>query len=95
MEEDKYNKIISICQLEPDLKILKNGDETIIGEKGINLSGGQKMRLTIARAIYNEADIYIFDEPLNALDSYVGMNLFKEVFCNYLENKTLTIFNYV
>ena len=91
LEEDKYNKIISICQLEPDLKILKNGDETIIGEKGINLSGGQKMRLTIARAIYNEADIYIFDDPLNALDSYVGMNLFKEVFCNYLENKTVII----
>ena len=91
MKEDKYNKIISLCQLEPDLKLLKNGDKTDISEKGINLSGGQKMRLAIARAIYDEADIYIFDDPLSALDSYVGMNLFKEVFCNFLKNKTLII----
>ena len=90
-DEDKYNKIISICQLEPDLKLLKNGDKTDISEKGINLSGGQKMRLAIARAIYNEADIFIFDDPLNALDSYVGMNVFKEVFTNYLKNKTVII----
>ena len=91
MDEDKYNKIISICQLEPDLKIIKGGNNAEIGEKGINLSGGQKIRLTIARAVYNEAEIYIFDDPLSALDAYVGMNLFKEVFCNYLQNKTVII----
>ena len=91
MDEDKYNKIISICQLEPDLKIINGGNNAEIGEKGINLSGGQKIRLTIARAVYNEADIYIFDDPLSALDAYVGMNLFKEVFCNYLQNKTVII----
>ena len=91
IDEDKYNKIISICQLEPDLKIIKEGDKAEIGEKGINLSGGQKMRLSIARAIYSEADIYIFDDPLSALDAYVGMNLFNEVFCEYLEKKTVII----
>ena len=91
MDEYKYNKIISICQLEPDLKIITGGDRAEIGEKGINLSGGQKMRLAIARAIYNEAEIYIFDDPLSALDAYVGMNLFKEVFCDYLKNKTVII----
>ena len=91
MNEVKYNKVISICQLEPDLKLLKNGDETDISEKDINLSGGQKMRLAIARAIYSEANIYIFDDPLSALDSYVGMNLFKEVFNNFLKNKTVII----
>ena len=91
MDDDKYNKIISICQLEPDLKIIKGGNNAEIGEKGINLSGGQKIRLTIARAVYNEAEIYIFDDPLSALDAYVGMNLFKEVFCNYLQNKTVII----
>ena len=91
MDEDKYNKIISICQLEPDLKIIKGGNNAEIGEKSINLSGGQKIRLTIARAVYNEAEIYIFDDPLSALDAYVGMNLFKEVFCNYLQNKTVII----
>ena len=91
LDEDKYNKILSICQLEPDLKIIKDGDKTEIGEQGINLSGGQKMRLAIARAVYCEAEIYIFDDPLSALDAYVGMNLFKEVFCNYLQDKTLII----
>ena len=91
IDENKYNKIISICQLEPDLKIIKGGDKSEIGEKGINLSGGQKMRLSIARAIYNDADIYIFDDPLSALDAYVGMNLFNEVFCEYLEKKTVII----
>jgi len=91
MDKDKYNKIISICQLEPDLKIIKGGNNAEIGEKGINLSGGQKIRLTIARAVYNEAEIYIFDDPLSALDAYVGMHLFKEVFCNYLQNKTVII----
>ena len=90
-DEDKYNKIISICQLEPDLQIIKGGDKAEIGEKGINLSGGQKTRLMIARAVYSEAEIYIFDDPLSALDAYVGMNLFKEVFCNYLQNKTVVI----
>ena len=91
INEDKYKKIISICQLEPDLKIIKGGDKAEIGEKGINLSGGQKMRLAIARAVYNEAEIYIFDDPLSALDAYVGMNLFNEVFCEYLKNKTVII----
>ena len=91
IDDEKYNKIISICQLEPDLKIIKGGDKIEIGEKGINLSGGQKMRLAIARAIYCDAEIYIFDDPLSALDAYVGMNLFKKVFCEYLKNKTIII----
>ena len=88
---DKYNKVISICQLEPDLLTLPKGDKTEIGEKGLNLSGGQKARISIARAIYSDAEIYIFDDPLSALDAYVGMNLFKEVFNDYLKTKTFII----
>ena len=91
MEREKYNKIIRICQLEQDLLIFPLGDQTEIGEKGVNLSGGQKARLSIARAIYNDSEIYIFDDPLSALDAYVGMNLFKEVFNNYLKEKTVII----
>ena len=90
-DEEKYKKVISICQLEPDLLTLPKGDQTEIGEKGLNLSGGQKARISVARAIYSDAEIYIFDDPLSALDSYVGMNLFKEVFNDYLKNKTFII----
>ena len=91
MEKEKYNKVISICQLEQDLLIFPQGDQTEIGEKGVNLSGGQKARMAIARAVYNDSDIYIFDDPLSALDAYVGMNLFNEVFNDYLKDKTVII----
>ena len=91
MNRQKYNKIIKICQLEQDLLIFPLGDQTEIGEKGVNLSGGQKARLAIARAIYNDSDIYIFDDPLSSLDAYVGMNLFNEVFNDYLKEKTVII----
>ena len=90
-DEERYKKVVSICQLEPDFNTLPKGDQTEIGEKGLNLSGGQKARLSIARAIYSKADIYIFDDPLSALDAYVGMNLFKGVFNDFLKDKTFII----
>ena len=91
MEKEKYQKILSICQLKQDLQIFQKGDQTEIGEKGVNLSGGQKARLAIARAVYNDSDIYVFDDPLSSLDAYVGMNLFNQVFNNYLKEKTIII----
>ena len=90
-DEQRYKKIVSICQLEQDFNSLHEGDKTIIGEKGINLSGGQKARLSIARAIYSNSEIYIFDDPLSALDAYVGMKLFKGVFDDFLKGKTFII----
>lgn len=62
----KYERVIEACALKPDLEILPGGDKTEIGEKGINLSGGQKQRIALARAVYSNADVYLFDDPLSA-----------------------------
>lgn len=74
-----YNKVISACALKPDIEMLPGGDQTEIGEKGINLSGGQKQRISLARAVYNDADIYFLDDPLSAVDSHVGKHIFEQV----------------
>lgn len=79
MHKDFYDQIIEACALLPDLKFLPAGDQTEIGEKGINLSGGQKQRVSMARAIYRQADIYLLDDPLSAVDSHVGKHIFEKV----------------
>ena len=71
----RFREIISACCLEPDLEMLPNGEHTEIGEKGINLSGGQKARVSLARAAYSGADIVLMDDSLSAVDSYVGKKL--------------------
>ncbi|XP_037884210.1 multidrug resistance-associated protein 1 isoform X3 [Glossina fuscipes] len=86
----RYNRVINACALKPDIDILSAGDLTEIGEKGINLSGGQKQRISLARAVYNNADIYLLDDPLSAVDSHVGKHIFEEVIGpgGILANKT-------
>lgn len=79
LEEERYNKIIDACALRQDLEILPGGDQTEIGERGINLSGGQKQRVSLARALYSDCDIYFLDDPLSAVDSHVGKSIFEEV----------------
>ncbi|XP_043683568.1 multidrug resistance-associated protein 1 isoform X2 [Vespula pensylvanica] len=74
-----YNRVIDACMLGPDLQMLPAGDQTEIGEKGINLSGGQKQRVALARAVYNESDIYFLDDPLSAVDAHVGKHIFENV----------------
>ena len=90
-KEEKYNKIIKICHLLPDLKLLKQGDLTIISDKEDSLSEGQKIKINIARAIYSDADIYLFDEPFSSLDIYVGKIIFEKVIKEYLKGKTILI----
>ena len=60
------------------MKILENGEKTLIGEKGINLSGGQRARVGLARAVYSDAQILLLDDPLSAVDANVAKNLFNE-----------------
>jgi ATP-binding cassette, subfamily C (CFTR/MRP), member 1 len=74
-----YDQVVSACALTADFAMLPGGDQTEIGEKGINLSGGQKQRVSVARAVYSGADIYIFDDPLSAVDSHVGKHIFDNV----------------
>uniref|UniRef100_A0A8C0F3Q0 Canalicular multispecific organic anion transporter 1 n=1 Tax=Bubo bubo TaxID=30461 RepID=A0A8C0F3Q0_BUBBB len=79
LDEARYQQVIKACALLPDLELLPAGDQTEIGEKGINLSGGQKQRVSLARAVYSNADIYVLDDPLSAVDAHVGKYLFKHV----------------
>ncbi|CAL4958524.1 unnamed protein product [Urochloa decumbens] len=89
MDNDKYERVLESCSLKKDLEILPFGDQTVIGERGINLSGGQKQRIQIARALYQEADIYLFDDPFSAVDAHTGSHLFKECLLGALASKTV------
>ncbi len=71
-----YNKAISDSCLQSDLELFQNGDLTVVGERGITLSGGQKARLTLARALYANGDIYLLDDPISAVDSKVAKEIY-------------------
>ncbi|XP_056008623.1 multidrug resistance-associated protein 1-like isoform X2 [Ostrea edulis] len=79
MDDKCYREVLEACALTQDLNILPAGDQTEIGEKGINLSGGQKQRVSLARAVYSDRDVYLLDDPLSAVDSHVGSHIFNEV----------------
>ncbi|QDS68680.1 hypothetical protein FKW77_002237 [Venturia effusa] len=76
-DEQRYNQVISTCALEQDLKILTDGHETEIGANGINLSGGQRWRITLARALYSRAGILVLDDIFSAVDAHVGKHIFE------------------
>lgn len=74
----RYAAVVDACALPRDLTQLPHGDESVIGERGTSLSGGQKARVSLARAIYRRSDIYLLDDPLSAVDSHVGAHLFSK-----------------
>ncbi|XP_078427985.1 ABC transporter C family member 3-like [Wolffia australiana] len=89
MDRDKYERVLDACALRKDLQGLPSGDQTRVGERGVNLSGGQKQRLQIARALYRDADVYLLDDPFSAVDAHIGTHLFKECLLGLLASKTV------
>ncbi|KAL7747806.1 hypothetical protein RI367_006741 [Sorochytrium milnesiophthora] len=78
-DEKKYNTVLEACSLVTDLQILPNGDQTLIGDKGVNLSGGQKARVALARAVYSDANVFLLDDCLSAVDAHVDKHIFNKV----------------
>ncbi|KAG0032210.1 hypothetical protein BGZ81_011465 [Podila clonocystis] len=78
-DQEKYDRIVYASGLRPDIEMLPAGDLTEIGERGINLSGGQKQRVSLARAAYQDADIYLLDDPLSAVDAHVDQHLWQNL----------------
>ena len=87
-DEERYEMVVNACQLKKDFENFANGDLTEIGSCGTNVSGGQRARIALARAIYKEADIYIFDDPISSVDTYVSMEIFHQAVIKCLPNKT-------
>ncbi|ORZ28328.1 multi drug resistance-associated protein MRP [Lobosporangium transversale] len=78
-DQARYDHVVMSCGLLPDIAMLPGGDQTEIGERGINLSGGQKQRVSLARAAYENADVYLLDDPLSAVDAHVDQHLWQNL----------------
>ncbi|KAH8731418.1 P-loop containing nucleoside triphosphate hydrolase protein [Phaeosphaeriaceae sp. PMI808] len=85
--QEWYDEVVDACALRADLDMLPAGDKTEIGERGITVSGGQKQRMNIARAIYFDADIILMDDPLSAVDAHVGRHIMDNAICGLLKDK--------
>ncbi|CAI9103406.1 OLC1v1001875C1 [Oldenlandia corymbosa var. corymbosa] len=88
-DSDRYLRTVEACALRKDFELFPAGDLTEIGERGINMSGGQKQRIQIARAVYQDADIYLLDDPFSAVDAHTGTQLFKDCLMGILKKKTI------
>uniref|UniRef100_A0A4W2FZS7 Multidrug resistance-associated protein 4 n=1 Tax=Bos indicus x Bos taurus TaxID=30522 RepID=A0A4W2FZS7_BOBOX len=86
-EKDRYEEVIKACALGEDLWLLEDGDQTLIGDRGTPLSEGQKARVSLARAVYQDADIYLLDDPLSAVDAIVSRHLFEQCVRQALKEK--------
>ena len=89
--EDMFEVALKHSCLAEDIKEFRNGADTVIGERGINISGGQKARISLARAIYSEADIYLLDDPLSAVDPQVANDIFNGCIKDFLKDKVVIL----
>ncbi|XP_046746881.1 ATP-binding cassette sub-family C member 4-like isoform X4 [Diprion similis] len=87
-DKTRYHEVTRVCALFKDFEQLPNGDSSFGGERGASLSGGQRARINLARAIYRDADVYLLDDPLSAVDTRVGRQLFEECIIGFLKGKT-------
>ena len=87
-DKERYNQVVNACQLDKDFENLKHGDLTEVGSTGNNISGGQRARISLARAIYKDADIYLFDDPIPSVDPFVSIKIFHQAVVKFLSNKT-------
>lgn len=84
MNNKRYKDVLRVCLLEKDLEILEHGDQGEIGERGINLSGGQKQRIQLAKAVYQDRDIYLLDNIFSVVDAQTGSEIFKVTPIEYI-----------
>ncbi|CAH1987634.1 unnamed protein product [Acanthoscelides obtectus] len=91
LDKARYKTVVKKCSLERDFNLLPYGDKTIVGDRGVSLSGGQRARINLARAVYKEADIYLLDDPLSAVDTHVGRELFENCISGYLKEKIVIL----
>ncbi|XP_072977430.1 ABC transporter C family member 10-like [Typha angustifolia] len=91
MDKQRYQEALERSSLVKDLEMLPFGDLTEIGERGVNLSGGQKQRVQLARALYQDADVYLLDDPFSAVDAHTATSLFNEYVMGALSDKTVLL----
>ncbi|XP_053622023.1 probable multidrug resistance-associated protein lethal(2)03659 isoform X2 [Plodia interpunctella] len=91
MDLRRYKQVIKCCQLKTDLDILSHGDKTIVGERGASLSGGQRARISLARCVYQNADLYLLDDPLAAVDAKVAQAIYEECIRGFLRDKATVL----
>ena len=86
-EEERYAAAVEACDMYDDMHSFADGDETEIGERGINMSGGQKQRVSLCRAVYSDADVYILDDVLSAVDAHVGHHIMHQCILGCSQHK--------
>lgn len=90
-DSERYHNAVELCLLQQDFQQLQNGDMTIVGDNGSTLSGGQRARVALARAVYADADIYLLDDPLSAVDAHVGRKLYENLIRGFLSDKLVVL----